>query len=104
MYHHDLIRALVAEVRSLRQEVDNLRQEVDSLNYSLDAQAEREERAAARRSQERRWAEQALEDERRTQQYHADERARALRDLERAQLWGQDYNAQRALERLKRYS
>jgi len=84
--HHKLIRELVAEIRSLR----------EALEYA-------EERAARDAERHRRSAAEAraaLEDER-TRQWCVDwERDRTLKELERAQRWGDTAKAERLTRKL----
>jgi hypothetical protein len=89
--HHRMIRALVNALRESRGEVESLSAE---LMYAQDAAATAQ-RKASRLADDAHRAQQDAE----IRQY---ERERALSQLEHARRYGNEYEARRAVERLKR--
>jgi len=92
MYHHATIRALVDEVRRLRDALEHSYATMDRQRKRIEACAREraldEERERARELQDR--------------YYREDVHERAIRDLEKAHRAGDDTEARRAMERLRR--
>jgi len=93
--HHDTVRALVAEVRRLRDELSNAYETLDDLE-------ERHSRRARTLAEDRYHAETQAAREREDRRYAESQRERALRDLERARNYGDDYAERHALDQLRR--
>ena len=96
MLHHDLIRALITEVRELREQVN-------SLNEALEFSEQAAEYQATRYRRDAEFAREELYRERDNAQYREDQMGRAIRDLEQAERYGNDFAARQARERLSRY-
>lgn len=84
--HHKLIRALIDEIRSLR----------EALEYAEEREARNVERHRRSAAEHR----AALEDERSRQSWREFERERTLKELERAQRWGDAAKAERLTRKL----
>jgi len=101
--HHDLIRSLIAEIRRLRNEVDCLEGRVEN-QEDYASSLWRQEQATARAAQRARDAAYEAEQAQRNAEYRQDEITKELRDLERAEQWGNRYAAEHARDRIRRYS
>ncbi len=97
MKHHALIRSLIEEIRRLRKELEDANEYAESLEWSA---GRAEERASAASREARRQAQLAAERES-DANYRFWEQERALKDLERARQWGNEYEEQKALNKLK---
>jgi len=100
MSHRTLIRELVAEVRRLREEIDALDwqyQEIESHAHAAQRRAARMAESAAEQARE-------MEDRLRQAEWQEIDRRAAMRELEQAQRYDNEYAERRAMDKLKRLS
>ncbi|KPJ51434.1 MAG: hypothetical protein AMJ38_00600 [Dehalococcoidia bacterium DG_22] len=112
MAHRKLIRTLVAEIRRLRtqaeglnDELSDLRTQAEGLNdelSDLECRTMSQQEAAGRQASRCRTRIAELEREAEDARYREYERDAAMRELERARSWQDEYGEQRAVEKLKR--
>lgn len=95
--HHNLIRAMIKEIRTLRRKLRSANDQIEELDM---AAYRAEERASAARRESDRQAEET----RRIQQeaeYRDYDRQEALRQLERARQWGNEWEIDKYTRRLR---
>ena len=100
-HHHRLLRALLAELRRLRGRIEALRDEhnedIERANqraYDMEVRNQKARSAVSRLEHEVRQREQDIENEH-------DDRARLVKDLERARSYGNEYDVERITRKLR---
>jgi len=93
----EAIDGLCERLNGPDEELEELRAQVDSANEAADGYEARANRLARKALE----AESKAEEISRDAEYKDDERQRITRDLERARSWGNDYEEQRCLDKLK---
>ena len=91
-------KVLIRELKEALRRAELAEGEVDNLGYALDRESER----AARARRDRDEAEYQAEKARKDAEWRDYEREKITRDMDRARSYGNDYEVERCLAKLKR--